>query len=188
MVRNLDDRSGQVEGRLLPDNARRTAGTYKEHIPWANEAAMAISMGINNAFHSQTAALQRFFAAERADHSQARYTVLRILHFAEGERLTLNEIRSELAVTSGNITFLADSLEKTGLAQRVPRPTDRRVTELQLTPEGSALAEVLVQVMARYMEQTTRGFSAEEMQQFLGFLDRFHRNTMAIASEGRTAD
>src|SRR4051794_15973024 len=108
MVKNLEDRSSQVEGRLLPDNARVVARAYKEFVPSANEDAMAISMGVNNAFLSQTAAVLRFFTAEGVGNSQPRYMVLRILHFAQGERLTLNEIRSAMAVTSGNITFLVD--------------------------------------------------------------------------------
>ena len=140
-------------------------------------------MEVNNAFHSQMLALQRYFGFEGVDHSQARYTVLRILHFAEGERRTLNEIRSKLAVTSGSITFLADGLEKAGLVTPVPHATDRRVTELQLTPEGSALAQTMVGVMARYMARTARGFSEQEMAQFLAFLDRFHQNTLNILDD-----
>jgi MarR family 2-MHQ and catechol resistance regulon transcriptional repressor len=41
-------------------------------------------------------------------------------------------------VTSGNVTFVADQLEKAGYLRRMRSAEDRRVVFAQLTPKGSA--------------------------------------------------
>jgi DNA-binding MarR family transcriptional regulator len=59
---------------------------------------------------------------------------------------------SELAETWGcdasYVTTLADGLQERGLAQRRPHPTDRRVKTIVLTPEGRALRERALELLA----------------------------------------
>jgi MarR family 2-MHQ and catechol resistance regulon transcriptional repressor len=81
-----------------------------------------------------------------------------------------------MQVTSSNITFLVDGLEKDTLVQRMPHPTDRRTVYVQLTAEGEALAAVIVPSMARFMGCMLDGFSDDEKQQLSSLLDRFRRN------------
>lgn len=44
-----------------------------------------------------------------------------------------------LAHSSGNMTLVIDHLEQRGLVERVPGRTDRRMTEVRLTPTGEVL-------------------------------------------------
>lgn len=46
------------------------------------------------------------------------------------------DLRDELGVTATNITALVDALEKDEMVERVPHPTDRRVTLIQLTDKA----------------------------------------------------
>jgi DNA-binding MarR family transcriptional regulator len=46
------------------------------------------------------------------------------------------DLRDELGVTATNITALVDALESDGMVERVPHPTDRRATLIQLTPKA----------------------------------------------------
>jgi DNA-binding MarR family transcriptional regulator len=46
-------------------------------------------------------------------------------------------------IESGSFTYLADDLEKKGIARRVPAADDKRKTVLELTDAGSRMAEVI---------------------------------------------
>lgn len=46
------------------------------------------------------------------------------------------DLRDELGVTATNITALVDALEKDGMVERIPHPTDRRATLIQLTAKA----------------------------------------------------
>jgi DNA-binding MarR family transcriptional regulator len=48
-------------------------------------------------------------------------------------------ISAELDVTARNVTALVDGLEADGLVRRVPHPTDRRATVIELTPAGAGV-------------------------------------------------
>lgn len=52
------------------------------------------------------------------------------------EGLTMGELSQRLMVTGGNVTGITDQLEKEGLVQRAPHPTDRRAVSVRLTAAG----------------------------------------------------
>jgi DNA-binding MarR family transcriptional regulator len=120
--------------------------------------------------------LSKFHNSFGLTRSQGRYTLLRILYFARGERLTLNEISSEMNVSAANITYLIDQLEKDGLVARVPYAADRRVTHVDLTEAGLEACRQLVPGMAHLMEQMAQGFSEDEKRLFAQLLQRFCLN------------
>jgi DNA-binding MarR family transcriptional regulator len=47
-------------------------------------------------------------------------------------------------IESGSFTYLADDLEKKGVARRVPAEDDKRKTVLELTDTGSRMADVIL--------------------------------------------
>jgi MarR family 2-MHQ and catechol resistance regulon transcriptional repressor len=81
-----------------------------------------------------------------------------------------------MQVTSANITFLVDGLEKAQLVRRVPSQTDRRTVYVELTEAGQLLTERLVPSMARFMARLMEGFSEEEKQTLSTLLGRMRRN------------
>ena len=70
------------------------------------------------------------------------YPQLRVL-----ESLTCNgparmgDLANELGLPPRNMTTVADGLESEDLVHRVPHPTDRRVTMLEVTPAGRRVVE-----------------------------------------------
>jgi DNA-binding MarR family transcriptional regulator len=67
--------------------------------------------------------------------SYARMRLLGTLH-CNGSQIMSN-ISDDLGVTRRNVTALVDALEDEGLVRRMPHPTDRRATIIELTPQGA---------------------------------------------------
>jgi DNA-binding MarR family transcriptional regulator len=55
-----------------------------------------------------------------------------------GDRVQ-NELASDLGLSSGASTALVDRLERQGIAERYPHPTDRRRTLVRLTARGQGV-------------------------------------------------
>ena len=62
-----------------------------------------------------------------------------LLRYPEG--MTAGALSRELLVTAGNVTGIITRLEARSLITQSPKPGDRRVKVLKLTPAGRALAE-----------------------------------------------
>ncbi|GAB3870910.1 MarR family winged helix-turn-helix transcriptional regulator [Kibdelosporangium lantanae] len=50
--------------------------------------------------------------------------------------ITARELATKMFCEPSNVTFVLDRLEKQGLVERRPHPTDRRAKQIVLTPEG----------------------------------------------------
>ena len=53
----------------------------------------------------------------------------------------MKTLAEDVGLSARNLTTLADALEHEGLVRRVPHPTDRRATLLELTSAGMSTAE-----------------------------------------------
>jgi len=71
--------------------------------------------------------------------SPARVRLLSVLH-CDGPQ-TMGVLGERLGVTARNITTLVDALEGDGSVRRLPHPTDRRATVVELTPAGREAVE-----------------------------------------------
>ena len=74
-------------------------------------------------------------------------------------QLTPTELFSTLMVTSGTMTNRLDRLEKAELVRRIPDPSDRRGTLIQLTDKGFNLIE---QAIAAHVENEHHMLSTAE--------------------------
>jgi DNA-binding MarR family transcriptional regulator len=63
--------------------------------------------------------------------------------------MPMSELASLLTVDPPNLTPVVDDLERAGLVERQPHPTDRRVKLVVATPEGTALAQTADEILAR---------------------------------------
>ena len=70
------------------------------------------------------------------------------------------------------MTRLLDRLEKKGLCKRVRSTEDRRVVQVELTPEGEAAIQQVPAVLADVMNAHLAGFSKTEWQALKGYLQR----------------
>jgi len=77
-------------------------------------------------------------------------------------RLTLSQLAEAERVQPPTITRVIDSLERKGLASRVPSDQDRRVAFVEATRAGGALVETIRRRRDAYLARRLRTFSAEE--------------------------
>jgi DNA-binding MarR family transcriptional regulator len=68
----------------------------------------------------------------------ARYEALVLLSFARRAALPMRVMGERLQLHPTSVTNIVDRLEKDGLVKRVPHPTDRRTTLVEITDDGRA--------------------------------------------------
>jgi DNA-binding MarR family transcriptional regulator len=86
-----------------------------------------------------------------------------ILFYASVEGVPLSHICQEMVADNSNLTRLVDRLEARGLVRRAPDPRDRRVTLVQLTPEGKALIDELRPRHREFVERRMRYLTPEQL-------------------------
>ncbi|MGP3683583.1 MarR family winged helix-turn-helix transcriptional regulator [Streptomyces sp. IBSNAI002] len=84
--------------------------------------------------------------------------------------MTMRELAERMSCEPSNTTFVVDKLEKQGLVERRPHPTDRRAKRLVLTVEGSALRERLLGLLA--VDSPLSGLAPQEQRVLHGLLER----------------
>ncbi|TCC20099.1 MarR family winged helix-turn-helix transcriptional regulator [Kribbella speibonae] len=57
-----------------------------------------------------------------------------------GGPLGMTELSRILSIERSSLTSMVDRLERRTLVARIPSPTDRRASQIELTPDGLALA------------------------------------------------
>jgi DNA-binding MarR family transcriptional regulator len=175
-------RTAEEDGQSIAEDVlRASALRYQEELPGSDADAIEVLLALLRSVRvHRTAVTRQLEALElEAGMTGARYTLLMTLYFSRENLLAQNEISRELNVSRTNITNLIDGLERDGLVERVPNPSDRRVSYAQLTDRGRALCVKLMPTMAQLMEDATRDFSPDERAQFKAFLYRVQRNIVA---------
>jgi DNA-binding MarR family transcriptional regulator len=66
----------------------------------------------------------------------ARYEALVLLSFSRRGSLPMRMMGERLQLHPTSITNIVDRLETDGLARRLPHPSDRRTTQVEITPAG----------------------------------------------------
>ena len=85
---------------------------------------------------------------------------------------TVAELARECQLDAGSMTRLLDRLEAKGFCRRIRSSDDRRVVNIELTPEGSEAAKEIPAVLSRVQNAHLTGFSVEEWQNLKGYLRR----------------
>ena len=101
--------------------------------------------------------------------SMARTKVLRRLH--EQGPTRQNVLAAEFGQSPHSITDLVDGLERLGLAERRPDPTDRRAKLVAITDAGEAGLDVANETMERLFTQIFGALSDADRATFLRLLD-----------------
>ena len=130
----------------------------------------------------ETRALDAYIKLMRAAHSVSvrihehlrhvdltisQFAVLEALHFLGP--LAQRDLCTKLLQSGGNMTLVADNLEKRELVERRRDPQNRRLVIVTLTPKGRRLIERVFPVHARIVAQDF-GVLPPEEQDLLGRL------------------
>lgn len=111
-----------------------------------------------------------------------------LFKLATGKATTAAELARECELDAGAMTRLLDRLESKGLCQRERSSEDRRVVNLEMTPEGKEAAKVVPEVLCRVQNAYLAGFSVEEWQTLTGFLRRILDNAQATQANRENHD
>jgi DNA-binding MarR family transcriptional regulator len=101
--------------------------------------------------------------------SMARTKVLRQLR--EQGPARQNVLAAEFGLSPHSITDLVDGLERQGLAERRPDPTDRRAKLVAITDAGEAGLDVANATRERLLKQIFGALSETDRATFLRLLD-----------------
>lgn len=121
---------------------------------------------------SLTSAVDRQMVDHDISHEQ--WGVLIVMAKGHGE--TAADLARVMECDTGSMTRMIDRLEVKGLLNRRRCGEDRRVVWLELTDAGRELAEKLTSIVVKVLNQHLRGFTADELDTFKGFLRRMLAN------------
>lgn len=103
-----------------------------------------------------------------------------LMRLKTGGGSTVAELARWLNVDAGAMTRLLDRLEKKGLCRRVRSTEDRRVVQIELTPEGEAAIGEVPAVLADVLNAHLTGFSQQEFDALGEYLRRMCESGEAL--------
>ena len=74
----------------------------------------------------------------------------------------VSEIGDHLGITNAATSQMVQRLVEQGLLERTEDPTDRRVKQVALTPQGRALIDQGIEARRRWLEELTAALPAEQ--------------------------
>lgn len=97
---------------------------------------------------------------QRYGLTQPQFAVLEVLHH-KGP-LPLSTVGAKLLVSCGNVTYVADQLERAGYVRRERSAADRRVVRACLTAKGTALMARVFPAHAAVLARAARPLTPRE--------------------------
>lgn len=108
--------------------------------------------------------------ARRFGLSDAKLELLEVLGCRDERCACLHTLGDELGVTRPNVTKLVDGLERGGLVQRVPHPSDGRMVHARLTPQGVEVAGEALPGRHELMSGVWDALDEDELRQLVALL------------------
>lgn len=117
--------------------------------------------------------------------SDAKLEVLEALCCRSGRRACLHALGEELGVTRPNVTKLVDGLERGGLVERLPHPTDGRMVQAHLTDEGRELAETALPGREDLIRRLWDALDDDELARLVDLLGAVTARAAAVPATAR---
>ncbi|AZV39828.1 MarR family transcriptional regulator [Komagataeibacter xylinus] len=105
------------------------------------------------------------------DTTLPRFDVLAQLDASNG-MLSMGDLSKRLMVTTGNVTGLIDLMEQEELVERLPHPSDRRITLVQITARGEQLCAAALPAHQEWIQTFLQDLTEEELRQLYGLLSK----------------
>jgi DNA-binding MarR family transcriptional regulator len=102
------------------------------------------------------------------------WRVLMIL--GEAEPRPIAQVAKSAVINISTLARIVGRMEKAGLIETRPSPSDGRVTELTLTQLGREKLAAARQCTAPVYRRVIRGFAARDFEQLINLLNRLHDN------------
>ncbi|WP_019807327.1 MarR family winged helix-turn-helix transcriptional regulator [Saccharomonospora halophila] len=105
----------------------------------------------------------------------ARFEALVLLTFARSSSLPMRVMGERLQLHPTSVTNIVDRLEKDGLVKRLPHPTDRRTTLVEITEEGRARKERATRAV-NAIDFGLTGLTTRQTEQLTDLLTRVRKS------------
>ncbi|MBV2182206.1 MAG: MarR family transcriptional regulator [Castellaniella sp.] len=96
---------------------------------------------------------------------------------ADGNLISIGDLAQLTVTKQPTITRLLDRMESKGQVERVPHPSDRRITLVHITPDGSQTIKRLIELAQEHENQVLEPFGltrAEELKKTLRQIITLH--------------
>ncbi|MGF1430450.1 MarR family winged helix-turn-helix transcriptional regulator [Kitasatospora sp. LaBMicrA B282] len=124
-----------------------------------------LALEAGSAIRAATHAVERLRSrgAQGRGLSAGALDILIRLGATAGEALSIGDLARAADVSSRNVTGLVDTLEREGLAERIPDPHDRRSVLTRITPAGRGWLDTFRLPTQRAMAAMFQGFTPAEL-------------------------
>ncbi len=101
-----------------------------------------------------------------------------LLAVEEVGRLRMGDVAEDLGITARTVTTLVDALEREELLARLPDPTDRRATLLELTEKARSQFEQVRRLQMELGEELVAALDTQQRRLLLDLLSRLNQEVL----------
>jgi DNA-binding MarR family transcriptional regulator len=98
--------------------------------------------------------------------------------------LKMSELSARMMVTNGNVTGIADALEKEGLVRRAADPADGRALRVRLTGPGRNYFRAMAEAHERWIVEALSGVDRNELRMLNSLLANVKSSVRALNHPG----
>jgi len=153
--------------------AIRVGSGFAEEFPGADAASAEAAANLVRAASDFLTELQRQRSVV-APLSPSAFETLAVIEGA-GEPLPSHVIANQLIVSTASMTSLLDTLEKRGLAVRLPHPNDRRKILVDITPEGLHIVDQMLPIVHATATRAFATLTDKERRTLISLLTKLRR-------------
>jgi DNA-binding MarR family transcriptional regulator len=164
-----------------PEPVLRVDPDFAEEYPGADPLSTECFMNIARASDQLLGELNRRLKAGY-ELSISAVTVLAIIDGA-GEPITPGVIAERAIIAAASTTSVLDTLEKRGLVERRPHPTDRRKLLIALTAAGRTAIDKILPGVHKLEAAVMTRLSEEDRTQLLGLIAKVQAAVSEVAAE-----
>src|SRR5580698_5944639 len=143
----------------------RVPADYEAEFPGASRSAAGVAANLARTATAFVSAVERW-PRETANLSASAFQTLAILEGAD-EPLPAHVIAERLAVRSASMTSLLDTLERGGLVERNPHPSDRRKILIHLTDRARRIVDETLPIQHAVIREALEGVSEADREQLI---------------------
>lgn len=162
-------------------SAIRMPADFEREFPGASRSASEVAVNLARAQMALITEIERP-AREAHGLSASAFQALAILDGA-GEPLPGHVIAERLLVSSASMTSLVDTLERRGLVERHPHPTDRRKVLIYLTADAQRIVDQQLPALHAVIAQAISTLAEDDREHLLTSLTTIRARVSQIASQ-----
>jgi DNA-binding MarR family transcriptional regulator len=159
----------------------RMPADFEHEFPGASRSASEVAVNLARAQMALVTEIERP-AREAHGLSASAFQALAILDGA-GEPLPGHVIAERLLVSSASMTSLVDTLERRGLVERHPHPTDRRKVLIYLTADAQRIVDQQLPALHAVIAQAISTLAEDDREHLLTSLTTIRARVSQIASQ-----